>query len=93
MRKEYSPAFKAKIALEAFKEVKTISEIASMHEIHPDVIRRWKRELSERVEELFSDKRKKEERSAEELQSQLYQQIGQLKVELDWLKKKSGLIN
>ena len=93
MKKEYSPAFKAKIALEAFKEIKTLSEIASAYEVHPNLLRRWKRELSERAEELFSDKRKNEERSAERLQTQLYQQIDQLKVELDWLKKKSGLIN
>ena len=92
MRKEYSPAFKSKVALEAIKENKTVSELASMYEVHTDLVRRWKKELSERAQDLFSDKRKKEDRSAEALQSELYQQIGQLKVELDWLKKKSGLV-
>jgi putative transposase len=93
MRKEHSSAFKTKVALEAYKEAKTISEIATSYEIHPEMVRRWKKHLTEHAEELFSESSKKANRSAEELQGQLYQQIGQLKVELDWLKKKSGFVS
>ena len=67
-------------------------EIGSHYGVHPNQISAWKRQVLERLPDLFNGKRKKEEISAEQLQSELYQQIGQLKVELDWLKKKSQLI-
>ena len=91
-RKKHSTAFKAKVALEAIKEQKTTSEIASEYGVHPSQIGRWRKHALVELPKIFSSDRKKEERSTEELQSQLYQQIGQLKVELDWLKKKSGLL-
>lgn len=88
-RRNHSARFKAKVALEAVKGLKTISELASKYEVHPNQISHWKRQLVENLPALFSDKRAK--RTAEEEakeKAELYRQIGQLKVELDWLKKK-----
>lgn len=90
-RKRYSPEFKAKVALEALKEHSTLSELASRFEVHPVVIGQWKKQLREELPRIFTDRRERQGKADEELQAQLYQQIGQLKVELDWLKKKVGL--
>ena len=90
-RKQYRPEFKAKVALEALKEQSTLAELASQFEVHPTLIVQWKKQLREAMPGVFADRRRKTDRSAEELQAQLYQQIGQLKVELDWLKKKVGV--
>jgi putative transposase len=87
-RNNYSPEFKAKVALEALKEQQTLAELGSCYGVHPTLVAQWKRQLREGLPQLFADRRQKPDRSAEELQAQLYQQIGQLKVELDWLKKK-----
>lgn len=86
-RNQYSEDFKAKVAIEAIKDIKTVNEIASHYQIHPNQVTTWKRQLLENVSSVFVDgrKKKKEDKPTEE---QLYQQIGQLKVELDWLKKK-----
>jgi transposase-like protein len=92
-RKGYSGEFKAKVALEAIKGQRTINELASEYGLHPTQIMQWKKQAMEELPMLFSDKRKKKETSDEELKAQLYQQIGQLKVELDWLKKKVGHLN
>jgi transposase-like protein len=91
LRKKYSPSFKAKVALEAIKEVQTSSELASQFEVHPVQLRNWKAKAINGLVELFKDNRQKKEKENEELIEELYKQIGQLKVELDWLKKKSGL--
>ena len=90
-RKRYSPEFKARVALEALKEQHTLAELASRFEVHPVVIGQWKKQLREELPRIFADRRQKQEQADAELQAQLYQQIGQLKVELDWLKKKAGL--
>ncbi len=90
-RKRYSPEFKAKVALEALKEHSTLAELASRFEVHPVVIGQWKKQVREELPQIFADRRQKQERADEALQAQLYQQIGQLKVELDWIKKKAGL--
>jgi transposase-like protein len=90
-RHHYSPEFKAKVALEALKEQQTLAELGSCYGVHPTLVAQWKRQLRESLPQLFADRRQKPDRSAEELQAQLYQQIGQLKVELDWLKKKAGM--
>lgn len=91
-RKRYGAALKAKVALEAIKGQRTVSEIASEYGIHPNLITKWKKQVIEESPGIFSDKDKKEkvEKQSQELESELYRQIGQLKVELDWLKKKSG---
>ena len=91
LRKRHSPSFKAKVALEAIKEIKTSSELASQFEVHPVQIRNWKARAINGLTELFKDNRQKKEKENEEFIEELYKQIGQLKVELDWLKKKSGL--
>ena len=93
IRKSYSAAFKAKVALEAIKQEKTISQLSSEYGVHANQINQWRRRLLEELPEIFSKKRKKKEKDAEDLQDELYRQIGQLKVELDWLKKKSKLLS
>lgn len=86
-RKNYSAAMKAKVALEALKEEKTIAELASQYEIHPTQINQWRRELTEHANEIFADKRKdKTPENNEKLVNHLYKQIGQLKVDNDFLK-------
>ena len=90
-RKNYNARFKAKVALEAVKGVKSLSELASKHEVHPSQIRQWKKQLLDQISDLFVDKRRQKATDDEKLKEQLYQQIGQLKVENDWLKKKAGL--
>ena len=88
MRRNHDAAFKARVALEAIREEKTVARIAAEHGVHPNQIRQWRQKLLEEVSQLFSDRRRSAEKDSEELQSELYRQIGQLKVELDWLKKK-----
>jgi len=92
LRSKYPPAFKAKVALEAIKEEKTSAELSSQYQVHSGQIRNWKATLKQGAMDLFNGNRKKMKDNKEELIQELYRQIGQLKVELDWLKKKSGLI-
>jgi transposase len=90
MRRRHDAAFKARVALEAVKGEKTIAQLSSDYGVHPNLIRQWKKRLLEDLPSLFSNnkgKRSKDNRA--DLESELYRQIGQLKVELDWLKKKS----
>lgn len=91
-RKHYDSRLKAQVALEAIKNQRTISEIASDYGVHPNQISKWKKKLLDEVPEIFSSKREKRQQDNEALQDELYKQIGQLKVELDWLKKKVGLL-
>jgi transposase-like protein len=85
-RKRYTAAFKSKVALEAIKGLKTISEIASEYEVHPNQVSQWKRQLRDGLEDVFADPRRSG-RSEEKEKDRLYQEIGRMKVELDWLKK------
>lgn len=91
-RNRPTPSFKAKVALAAVKEVKTVGELASQFKIHPTQIHQWKRLLLERAEEIFSTPgsaaRNAEEQEA--VQAKLYEEIGRLKVELEWVKKKAA---
>ena len=89
-RRNHSAAFKAKVALAAAKGDKTIADLASEYQVHPTQITQWKNQLLESLPEIFSRQRRNKQHDQDELMAQLYQQIGQLKVELDWLKKKSG---
>lgn len=89
-RKRYDNRLKARIALEAIKEQRTISEIASDYEIHPNQVGQWKKKVLDELPDIFSGKGEKKQDN-EAIQNELYRQIGQLKVELDWLKKKAGL--
>ncbi len=86
-RKGHSPEFKAKVALAAIRETRTTSELASAFGVHPTQIAFWKKRVLNGLSTLFSTSIAKAERNQEELVAALYQQIGQLKVELDWLKK------
>lgn len=79
------------MALEALKGLKTVNELASTYGVHPTQMAHWKHRLHKEMPEIFSARRAKRAHDAEAFQAQLYQQIGQLKVELDWLKKKAGL--
>ena len=90
-RKQYSADFKARVALEALKGYKTVNELASTYSVHPTQITKWKKHLQSELPQIFSTRRQKREDEHEDLQAQLYQQIGQLKVELDWLKKNLDL--
>jgi len=89
MRKSYGATFRAKVALESVKGEKTLAELSSEFSVHPNQIRNWRKQLLEMLPDLFTDRRKKRDKDQEELISELYRQIGQMKVELDWLKKKS----
>ena len=86
-KKRYPAAFKSKVALEALKGHKTLSEIASEYEVHPNQVSQWKRQLREGMEHIFTNP-SRSNRSEEKEKDRLYQEIGRLKVELDWFKKK-----
>ncbi len=87
-RKRYSSEFKAKVALEAIKDQKTLTELSNQFQLHPNQIIRWKKQLLDEAQHIFSIKPNNSQQQQQELESQLYQQIGQLTVELNWLKKK-----
>ena len=92
IRRVHPPAFKAKVALEAIREQKTNAELSSIYGVHSTQITKWKHRAMVGLEQLFSDKWKKDEEQKDELFRALYEQVGKLKVESDWLKKKIGLI-
>jgi putative transposase len=89
MRKSYSAAFKAKVALEAVKGDRTLAELASRYEVHANQIGQWRKALLAGLPEVFSDRRRRQEQNDDVEKARLYEEIGRLKVELDWLKKKS----
>ncbi len=90
-RKRYDGTFKARVAIEAIKGQRTLNEIASAYQIHPHQVTHWKKQALQQLSEVFSNGRARAEMEDEELKNQLYQEIGRLKIELEWLKKKSGL--
>lgn len=90
-RKQYSADLKAKIAVEAVKGQRTIQEIASHYSIHPNQVTQWKKQLVEGAGEIFSSGKIRGGEADEQLKAELYEQVGKLQVELEWLKKKSGL--
>jgi transposase len=94
-RKQYSPAFKLKVVLEALKEEKTTAELSSQFEIHPTMLNSWKKEFLENAASVFEDKRKKkgEPEEQEKLIESLYRQIGKQKVELDFLERACDMLN
>ena len=92
MRKSYDAAFKAKVALEAVKGEKTMAQLSSEYGVHVNQIGQWQKRLLQELPEVFSERRRKKEDETEKMTAELYRQIGQLKVELDWLKKKSQIL-
>ena len=89
-RKNFPANFKVKVALAALKGDKTQAQLASEFGVHSNQIQQWKKRLQTEAPTIFSSRQSRTEREAEELQAELYRQIGQLKVELDWLKKRVG---
>lgn len=89
----HPPTFKARVALEALKEQKTIAELSSMYGVHPTQITKWKRRALEILSQGFSEHLNQRKRDDRELVQELYRQIGRLKVEVDFLKKKMGIFD
>ena len=90
-RKLHSSELKAKVGLEALRGVKTINEIGQAHGVHPVQVGQWKRDIQDQASTLFDGKRGPKPVSAHSTTDALYSEIGRLKMELDWLKKKSGM--
>ncbi len=90
-RRHFSADFKAKVALEAIRELKTLNEIASEYGVHPNLVREWKKQVLSEMPGIFTSTKESDiqERAAEK--ERLFQQIGQLQYELAWLKKKAGV--
>ena len=89
-RRQHSGEFKAKVVLEALRGERTLNEMAAPYGVHPLQITQWKKVALEGLPKLLSSRRGTRQKEEEALKAALYQQIGQLKVELDWLKKKVG---
>jgi transposase-like protein len=92
-RKQYSPKFKAKVAVEAIRGERTLTQLPSQFHVHPMQVGLWRKTALEQLAELFVDGRKRKRSGADVEKDALYEQIGRLKVELDWLKKKVGLLD
>jgi putative transposase len=86
-RKRHSAAFKAKVALEAVKQNRTVAELAKVFQVHPVQISQWKKQLLDGAESLFGDGRRREQEDGQALQAELYERIGRLNREVEWLKK------
>jgi putative transposase len=93
MRKQYSEQFKFKVALEAIKNLTTINELASRYQVHPNQVRNWKKKLADDGPMVFERKSGKHHQNQSTQEAELYEQIGRLKMELEWLKKKVTSIN
>jgi transposase len=91
-RKNHTAAFKAQVALAALKGDKTVNELAGPFAVHPTLIHAWKKQLFQGAEAVFANGVKAAEADAQVVQVQLYEQIGRLKMELEWLKKKVGAL-
>ena len=87
-RRNHTAEFKARVALEAVRGENTIAELAARFEVHPNQITQWKKQVMDELPGLFSKKRGRKKKEQDELTDCLYREIGQLKIELDWLKKK-----
>jgi len=87
VKRQHSAAFKSRVAFEALRGEKTLAEISSQFGVHTTQINRWKKELVEGMQEIFTDKRKKRDLDQEGLIEQLYKQVGKKEIEIDWLKK------
>lgn len=89
-RRQHGADIKVKVALAAIKGERTANEIAKLYGVHPVMVTKWKKQLIEEGHQIFSNRRSATVRAQEDLTGSLYQEIGQLKMELDWLKKKAA---
>jgi putative transposase len=87
-KKRHAAAFKAKVALEAAKQTKTAAELAKAYQVHPVQISQWKKHLLDNIESLFRDGRRREHEEEQARQAELFEQIGRLNMEIEWLKKR-----
>lgn len=87
-RRQFTAKFKFQVALDALKGMQTINEVASQHAVHPTQVKQWKKQLQEQGAEVFNERASKEQQAQDAVEANLYEQIGRLKVELEWLKKK-----
>jgi transposase-like protein len=92
MRKQYDGTFKLKVALETYKNEKTLAQIASEYQVHSTQIHLWRNQLKQEGPAIFQRTKDREKEELKTLTDELYRQIGQLKVERDWLKKKSEML-
>ena len=92
-RRSFSASMKARVALEALSGHRTVAQIAQQYQVHPNQVSTWKRQAVDHMEDGFKDRRRRKEADDEALNDRLYQQIGRLKVELDWLKKTVGMVD
>lgn len=90
-RKVHSAEFKGRVGLDAVRGIKTVNEIAQQHGVHPALVAQWKKEILTHAGTLFEGKRGPKAETSHEVDDRLYGEIGRLKMELDWLKKKSCL--
>ncbi len=88
MRKKHDAKFKSRVALEAIKGEKTVAEIASEYKIHPNMVTQWKKKALGNMSEVFEKGDNKKEKDFENEKDQLYKEIGKMKIENEWLKKK-----
>jgi len=91
-RKRHGKELKARIALDAIKGQKTMSELASEYEVHANQISRWKKQLLDAAPDIFTLGKDKETKKKEVERDRLYKKVGQLQIEVDWLKKKTGYL-
>jgi putative transposase len=93
MRKQHSPTLKAKVVLEALRETKTLAQIAAEYEVHPTLVTKWKADAIGSLPGLFQRGAVRDERieASERKIAELYQEIGKLTTQLNWIKKKSGI--
>jgi transposase-like protein len=90
-RNTHTAEFKAKVALEAVRGMQTVNELAQHYGVHPVQVGQWKRVLLDQAEQVFETKRGPKVKAEAQSEDRLYSEIGRLKMELDWLKKKSGI--
>jgi len=86
-RKRHTASFKAKVALEAAKQTRTVADLAKAYQVHPVQISQWKKQLLDGAESLFRDGRRREHEEGQAQQAELYERIGRLNMEVEWLKK------
>ena len=89
-RRQHSPDLKARVGLEALKGIEPIHAIAAKYQVHPVQVSQWKKEASERLPEVFARKADQDAEAAKAREKELFEEIGRLKMELEWLKKKAG---